>query len=142
MPDITEHELALRLESLVQQMTEDERVAFERVRLRALDQGDGMAIVLMLLGFVGFPDLHLIRAGQRRASRLWCVLGLFIVGIFLLVIARPLAILGGSLIVLAGLGSLAIATVNILRFQNFLSKEKIRRECALAEEILSRYQTM
>ena len=45
MPDMAQHELAPRLELLVQQMTEDERAEFERVRLRALDRGDGIAIV-------------------------------------------------------------------------------------------------
>lgn len=90
MVTVGRDELGLRLELLVQQMTENERAVFERLRLRALDQGDGVAIVLMLLGFVGFPDLHLIRSGKRRASRLWCVLGLFLGGVLLLAVVRQL----------------------------------------------------
>jgi len=127
MRDMAPHESAVRLETLVQQMTENERAVFERLRLRALDQGDGVAIVLMLLGFVGFPDLHLIRSGKRRASRLWCVFGLFLGGVLLLAVVRHLPLLGGVLIVLAGLGALTIAVVNLLGFQDFLSYEKMRR---------------
>ena len=142
MVTVGRDELGLRFELLVQQMTENERAVFERLRLRALDQGDGVAIVLMLLGFVGFPDLHLIRSGKHRASRLWCVLGLFLGGVLLLAVVMQLPLLGGVLIVLAVLGALTIAVVNLLGFQDFLSYEKMRRECLLAEDILARRQTM